>query len=286
MTASSAKRKRVPGQGTGADYTASIQVKRGGFSSRGRSHVIPSPLFPGTDRAHDVLSDLERCVFMALLTWRPRDIQEQFPLDLETTRRLPGTLEIAELLGLKHPPYKKATSKAKSKGMSTDFLVTRQDRAKVAINCKYGREVDDSRNVELRLIEGEYWRLRGSEVIVVTERSMPAHLEENLLWAYSAMTSDPALLARIEIPARWMSDLVENISARRCRMKDALTELGELYGLSMAQQVVWLKLAVLFGLIEVDHSAARLNLRAYWDIKATGEGRVLLLEEGRAWLTR
>lgn len=279
MSASSTGRERISGQGTGAAYTASIQVKRGGFSSRGRSHVVPSPLFPGTDRAHDLLSDLERCVFMAILTWRPRDIQEQFFLELETERGLLGTLDIAKRLGIKHPPYRKATATAKAKGMSTDFLVTRRDYEKVAINCKRSNEVEDTRNVELRLVEKEYWRLRGSKRLVVTERSMPKRLEENLLWAYSVMASDPALLARIEIPDRWMSDLVEIESTRRCRMRDALTELGQSYGLPMEQQVVWLKLGVLFGLIEVDHSVARLNLCEWWDIKASGESRVILLQE-------
>lgn len=169
--------------------------------------------------------------------------------------------------------------------MSTDFLVTLRHGGKVAIHCKWSKEIEDTRNIELRLIEREYWRLRGIELIVITERSMPRHLEQNLLWAYSVMTSDPELLARIEIPASWMSDLVDATSTRRRRMKDALTELGQRYALSNAQQVVWLKMGVLFGLIEVDHSIARLSLLECWDIKISDETRVILLQEGRAWLT-
>ena len=56
----------------GEDYRAYIQVRRGDFSSRGRSHYVLSALM---DRHHDLLSDLELHTLWHLQRLNPRDIR-------------------------------------------------------------------------------------------------------------------------------------------------------------------------------------------------------------------
>lgn len=281
-----AERKRKPkrGVGHGRIYSAYIQVTRNDFSSTGRSHVMPCPLNSG--RVIDVLSDLERGAFLALLTFRPRDIREQYPLDLEsgidfnlypesspTLIRGLGTLDIAQELGIRHPPHHQ-----KKRCMTTDFVVTLNDGSIAAIHCKWSTQLAQARNAELRKLEEEYWRSRGVRHVVVTEKSLPRRLINNLKWAMSAMSSDPAYRDNFQLPTGWLRDVFERNALQRYSMRAILESLVQRYGVSVEQQVVWLKRAVTFGLIPVDHSQTELNLVKPWKLLKKPAQIIELLE--------
>lgn len=105
------------GTGTGADYQPWHQVTRDDPSSRGRSHLLNWRF----GRLHHLLSDLELVAFgFASMLPGVTDLREQFPLACNehqceladyqgshSGRLSPGTLEIAEDLGHRHPAVRK-----------------------------------------------------------------------------------------------------------------------------------------------------------------------------------
>ncbi|WP_416759397.1 TnsA endonuclease N-terminal domain-containing protein [Roseateles sp. So40a] len=232
--------------------------------------MIPSPLHAG--RAHHVLSDLERNVFLALLTFRPVDVREQYPLMLESGIDVlllppglpelsfgPGTLAIAKEQRIRHPPHKGSTAH-----MTTDFVVTLGDGSIVAVHCKWAADLAKIRNIQLRKLEEEYWRQRDVRLVVVTEVSMPRRLVNNLKWALSAMSSDANYRANNDIPSNWIRDVFDLNASKRFPMRGILERLALTYEVTVEQQVVWLKKAVMFGLIPVDHSTTDLHLASPW----------------------
>jgi len=218
------------------------------------------------------LSDLERNAFLALLTFRPRDIREQYRLELESgvdfnlhpeTSSNPvwglGTLDIARALALRHPPHN-----GRTRHMTTDFVVTLGDGSLVAVHCKWSTDLAKPTNVRLRTLEEEYWRSRGVRLVVLTEKEFPCRLVNNMKWALSAMTSDPVHRDNHHLPPGWIRDVVALNGRQRYTMRWVLESLVQRHGASVEQQVVWLKQAVLFGLIPIDHSTTDLNLAGPW----------------------
>ncbi|RYY02349.1 MAG: hypothetical protein EOO53_12225 [Gammaproteobacteria bacterium] len=125
-----------------------------------------------------------------MLIWLPSTlkINEQTPLDLNQT------LKISAELGFLHPrDWKENTAHV----MSTDFLVTALNREtkqahKVAYSFKYSNQLYRLNNGELErhklrtwqklAIEAEYWRQRGVEYRIITEKDATKHLCINLDW--------------------------------------------------------------------------------------------------------
>lgn len=159
------------GTGTGADYQPWHQVTRDDPSSRGRSH-LPNWRF---GRLHHLLSDLEYVAF-GFATMLPGviDLREQFPLAHDehvreltaykvddSARYAPGTLQIAEELGYRHPSVCKGQMR-EPWVMSTDCLLTLKNRIGraefLAISIKDADELGDERKLQLLRIEREYWR--------------------------------------------------------------------------------------------------------------------------------
>lgn len=159
------------GSGTGATYQPWHQVTRSDPGSRGRSHLINWRF----GRLHHLLSDQELLAFGFASMWPGLlDLREQFPLEHDEhvvelaayradqiTRLTPGTTEIANDLGLKHPVLRSG-GVALPWVMSTDLLLTyaaANGRTELlAVSVKHDDELKVPRTRELLAIEREYWR--------------------------------------------------------------------------------------------------------------------------------
>jgi TnsA endonuclease-like protein len=161
------------GSGTGQDYKPFLRVQD--VPSLGRRTRI---LGRKTGRLHHLLSDLETSAFLQA-DWQDNvtDIQEQFPLDREVTRR------IARGMRVRHPCD---TKTATDIVMTTDLVLTRHAR-RHAYTVKYlcslaGRGA--ARVLEKLEIERRYWQLHGVPFTVVTELHLPKVRRDNLAWLH------------------------------------------------------------------------------------------------------
>ncbi len=159
------------GAGTGADYQPWHQVTRDDPSSRGRSHLLNWRF----GRLHHLLSDLELVAF-GFATMLPGvvDLREQFPLAHEEHRpelaayqvgcsgqSAPGTLQIADDLGHRHPSVRKGDTR-EPWVMTTDLVLTLKNgigsTELLAISVKAVEDLRNERKLQLLRIEREYWR--------------------------------------------------------------------------------------------------------------------------------
>lgn len=164
-------------QGSGADYTPGISVHD--FPSRGVVARVPGRK---TGRVHHLLSHWEEYYFY-LLDTDPDvlDIQEQFWL------RLSETLHIASRFNIPHPRQGSFFSP-----LSTDFLIIRRDRVH-ARTIKETRDLSDPRVLEKFSIECHYWKERGIDWKVVTEKEINLNRCRNLQWLYAPPTAAEAV---------------------------------------------------------------------------------------------
>ena len=164
-------------QGSGANYIPGISVHD--FPSRGVVARIPGRK---TGRIHHLLSHWEEYYFY-LLDTDPDvlDIQEQFWL------RLSETLNIASRFNIRHPRQGSFFSP-----LSTDFLIIRRDRVH-ARTIKETRELSDPRVLEKFSIEYHYWKERGIDWKVVTEKEINLNRSRNLQWLYAPPTAAEAV---------------------------------------------------------------------------------------------
>jgi hypothetical protein len=166
--------KEGRGQGMGADYRPWLTVQD--VSSSGRSSRIHSRK---TGRDHHLLSDIETALFL-LLDWANSvtDIQEQFPLDRDTTRSIAGDM------GVRHPADSQSQTDIV---MTTDFVVTMQiggTEKLIARSVKPESQLDDVRTLEKQEIERRYWHAKGVDWGLVTELDLPAQRIKNLRWLH------------------------------------------------------------------------------------------------------
>ena len=141
-------------------------------------------------RQRNLLSDDEWVASLFTpLTPGSDDLREQFPLSLETGCHelgaydvrlgkpgLPGTLEIARQLGIRHPRVN-GNGRSAPWVITTDLLFTLVDesgaRKLLAVACKPKAELDE-RTKKLLAIERAYWMARGVEWLLIT----PGQYEE------------------------------------------------------------------------------------------------------------
>jgi hypothetical protein len=161
------------GSGNGGDYKPFLRVQD--VPSLGRRSRI---LGRKTGRLHHLLSDLETAAFLQA-DWQDDviDIQEQFPLDREVTRR------IAKGMFVRHP---RDTRTATDIVMTTDLVITRR-AGRHAYSVKYlsslaGRGA--ARVLEKLEIERRYWLLIGVPFTIVTEVHLPKVRRDNLAWLH------------------------------------------------------------------------------------------------------
>jgi hypothetical protein len=163
------------GQGEGENYRPWIRVARGELSSKGRSRRLKGIT---TGRIHHLLSDLEYYFFLiADFSFRVLDIREQYPL---FPRRL--VLELAEVLGIRHPVYPKTGVPFV---FTTDFVLTLNsvETPHIAVSMKYLSSFAEDPGVFDRLeLERRVWLLRHAPFWLVSEQDIPMQLVKNLDW--------------------------------------------------------------------------------------------------------
>jgi len=193
------------GRGTYQNYIPWHRVGRGDPSSRGRSHLM---MWQG--RQIELLSDVEWVASMfSVMVPGCKDLREQFPLSLAaadhelsaydasmTALQMPGTLQIAEELGIRHPRVN-AEGVSASWVMSTDLVLTVVgpncgNTRLVAVSCKSRGDTAGRRTRELLQIERQYWSVRGVDWLLYTpdlfEESVGLTLRNSMPWALG----DPA----------------------------------------------------------------------------------------------
>jgi hypothetical protein len=246
------------GRGARQTYVPYIQVKRGEFSSRGRSHIFTSPFFR---RSHHLLSDLELHTLLRLMAQTPLDIREQFPLDWNGSRSgfsrasayAPGTVEIAAALGFKHPAF----SKRDPMRMTTDLLVQRRDGRWTAYHVKYEADLADERTSELRAIERVYWRERCVEFKVATEQDVNRVAIENLTMAHSYDRE-----AMVRVGDAWFEPLVK--AARSHSMQQVTHILANEFGGSPTMHANTIKFGIATGVLQLDLGKGQLDWTEVW----------------------
>ena len=159
--------------------------------SEGRVSRYPGPGWK-TNRTHQLLSDNEkRCIYLFGWSDIVTDIREQYPL-LEYEE----TIKIAEEAGIEYPRDKKSRFPWV---LTTDFLLTVKLNNKhvlLARTFKETQELDDSRVCELFEIERRYWKVRGVDWGIITEKQIPRTFVDNIEWldsAYNAIFKDLSL---------------------------------------------------------------------------------------------
>lgn len=244
--------------GTGEDYKPWIQVGRNEFASHGLTESRPSILF---DRHVTVLSLLEIEALRVLQLTNPRDIREQFRLlhegvedeFLQSAPHANGSVEIAESFGLKHPLIRHG----KPLTMTTDFLVNRRDACPVAVHVKYAKDLPVERNSELRKIEKEYWRQRGVEFTVFTEREINKTAKGNLI-----------LFECFHKDCRWRKDIHLHMEVAQLAVGLPMLEVLEVVsgrrGISTAVAADVVKFAISTGRIRLDISAFAMDWSQVW----------------------
>lgn len=158
------------GSGKKNEYAPWINVRD--CPSQGKTSQLPGTK---TGRAHQLLSKHE-LHYGLLLDWSDHviDYQEQYPLDLSET------IEIANAIGVKHPYDHKVKFPIVR---TTDFLVTlkrNDDIVQIARTIKPAVYLEKQRTIELFEIERRYWKRRGIDWGIVTEKELPAVLCKNL----------------------------------------------------------------------------------------------------------
>lgn len=239
-------RRQGRGQGLFQDYVPWHRIGRSDPSSRGRSH-----LQTWNGRHREVLSDHEWVIlFFVLMLMNLVDFREQFPLNHEEgfhelspyldeppTLNFPGTLELAKLLGIRHPKTR-GDGESANWIMSTDFLLTllkpNGELELLAISGKLEGELEDKRTRELLSIEREYWKVRGVTWLLITpalfEKEVALLLRMSMPWALGEPSNEDALKAAVTLASscqgRSLTFLLQQLSNR----------LGDM---ELAQRAFW-----------------------------------------------
>jgi hypothetical protein len=186
----------------GAEYKPALTVRS--FGSRGKSSRINGHT---TGRVHHLLSTTELSAFY-LYDWIPeiRDIREQYALDLDETQA------IADDLGMCHIADR---STGTPFVVTSDFVLTREcgSGAEVELvrSCKQSADLSRISVLKKLEIERRYWRNRGVEWRLVTERDLPSALIRNLEWIHPYYRP-----ASVPVSANHIEHLTVNLHARLC----------------------------------------------------------------------
>ena len=177
-----------------------VQVRRGDFTSHGVSSILPGSICGAGAVEQDTLSELETTALLQARSWGAIRLLTQFALRTEDydpeAPHARGTSSIAEHLGHKHPRV--GIGKAI---MTTDLVATAPTGEKVPFFVRYERDLPEkeSRQAELLQIASDYWRDRGTRLVLYTERWCASELKVQLLWAAEGLAAVkeecPAFLA-------------------------------------------------------------------------------------------
>lgn len=156
------------GQGEGMAYRPWLTIQD--FPSRGYAVRMKGMTVP---REYHLMSHLERDYFICL-DWNENviDIREQYPL------RLQDTLSIAEDAGIAHPVDPASRFPVV---MTTDFLITTKNGL-LARTIKPSSDLQKPRVLEKFEIERRYWKSKGINWKIVTEKQINSRKAANIRW--------------------------------------------------------------------------------------------------------
>lgn len=174
--------KEGRGQGEGENYKSWLTIQD--FPSMGRATRVFGWT---TNRIHHFFSDCQLKYFY-LLDWDERviDIREHYALlDLETVLIDTSDLRLDKFIDKKSKePYI----------LTTTFLITLVDnngeKNFAARSIKYASELNKKSTIEKLEIERRYWKVRGIEWGIVTNKDINSVRAKNIEWVHSAMNSN------------------------------------------------------------------------------------------------
>lgn len=239
--------KEGRGKGEGKDYNPWLHMQD--FPSQGRVSRYPGPGWK-TNRIHQLFSDNEKRSII-LFGWSDIviDIREQFPL-LEYEE----TIKFAEKAGIEYPRDHKSGFPWV---LTTDFLLTvKLDNKPVLLarTFKEAHELDDSRIQDLFEIEKRYWRVRGVNWGIITEKQIPRTFVDNIEWldsAYHATFSDLSNQDIYEVSETLKHYLDET---KDCQIKQVCKKLDLDMNLKMGTSLTLLRRLIAHKQISVDMS--------------------------------
>lgn len=174
--------KEGRGQGEGKEYKPWLTVQD--FPSMGR---VTRVFGWTTQRIHHFFSDTQLKYFY-LLDWEEKviDIREHYPLiDLEVVLNDTSDLRLDKFIDRKTK---------ETYILTTTFLITllNSDGQKsfAARSIKYASELSKKSTIEKLEIERRYWKARGIDWGIVTNKDINDVRTRNIEWVHSAMNSD------------------------------------------------------------------------------------------------
>lgn len=174
--------KEGRGQGEGKEYKPWLTVQD--FPSMGR---VTRVFGWTTQRIHHFFSDTQLKYFY-LLDWEEKviDIREHYPLiDLEVVLNDISDLRLDKFIDRKTK---------ETYILTTTFLITllNSDGQKsfAARSIKYASELSKKSTIEKLEIERRYWKARGIDWGIVTNKDINDVRARNIEWVHSAMNSD------------------------------------------------------------------------------------------------
>lgn len=224
-------RRQGRGLGTQDNFKPWHRIGRGDPSSRGRSH-----LQMWRNRQRELLSDQEwAALFFALTAKFLFDLLEQLPLSLGTAahelsrytvdcRESPGTIELAERLGIRHPKTSASGSTAEWI-MTTDLLLVLRfpsgNYELLAVSVKTDEEFSKKRTKELLGLEREYWLSRGVTWLLITpslfDKRVALRLRDSMPWALESSVGEhdleKATTLAIKLQGRSLTYVLEALSS-------------------------------------------------------------------------
>jgi TnsA endonuclease N terminal len=226
FTEKTLERFKKDNRGTGIfeKYRGWHQVTRSDPSSRGLSHIQKI-----NGRQIDLLSNGELvCVFFASMLYEVIDIREQFPLSLlvnthelyqydsTNCKDFPGTIDLAQELGLKHPLLR-GGGKTVDWIMTTDLLLTLEVnglKKLLAISVKPNANLS-KRELELQSLERAYWEIRNVEWILITpeqyDQSVALRVRDSIPWVLNAKSSKEEIEEAYEIAFEMQGHPFKNV---------------------------------------------------------------------------
>lgn len=188
-TFSSVSNKILQGFGRGEGMKYKPWLSGHEFASSGMYIRMPGRT---VTRIYRFMSRLEADAFI-IYDCMPdvQDILEQYYLTLDET------LEIADILHIRHPFSGKYYNP-----VTTDLMIKKGGKW-IARAVKSARDLENPRVVEKLEIERVYFKRRGINWKIITEKQLDRHLIQNLRWLWyntqpEALFSDPGLLSEAE----------------------------------------------------------------------------------------
>lgn len=172
--------KEGRGKGEGKDYKPWLKIHD--FPSMGRSSRI---LGWKSKRIHQLFSDIETRFFY-LMEWEDNivDIRECFPLlDLEE--------ELADRCDLRLDIFQDKES-GEPYVLTTSFLITLNENGKLkyaARSVKLSSELNKKVSIEKYEILRRYWKSKGIDWGIVTQKEIPKVRAKNIEWIHSSLHS-------------------------------------------------------------------------------------------------